>query len=56
MDYPEVDPEICTGCGLCIEVCPMDAIELVDDIAKINEGKCSNCQACEDECPVEAIS
>lgn len=55
MDYPKVDPAICTGCRLCIDTCPMDAIELVDDVAKINEDKCSNCRACESECPVGAI-
>jgi len=22
MDYPKVNPEICTGCGNCVESCP----------------------------------
>ncbi|MFH1928238.1 MAG: electron transfer flavoprotein subunit alpha [Chloroflexota bacterium] len=44
----------CTGCGLCVDVCPFDALELVDGIAEVNE-KCNLCGACVDECPTEAI-
>jgi formate hydrogenlyase subunit 6/NADH:ubiquinone oxidoreductase subunit I len=28
---PEVDVEKCTGCGFCIGVCPVKAIDLVDE-------------------------
>jgi NAD-dependent dihydropyrimidine dehydrogenase PreA subunit len=55
MEYPVVNKDECTGCGACIDVCPMDAIELIDRIAKIDNDNCSNCQACVSECPVEAI-
>lgn len=56
MEELKVDVEICTGCGVCIDVCPMDAIDLVDGVAHINNEECSNCRACESQCPVEAIS
>jgi len=26
MDFPKVNPDICTGCGICVDSCPMDAI------------------------------
>jgi len=26
--YPEIDPDICTGCGLCASVCPTGALEI----------------------------
>jgi len=26
-----VDEEICAGCGVCVEICPVEAIELVDE-------------------------
>jgi len=55
MDYPKVNPDICTGCGICVDSCPMEAITLVD-IAFIDTTKCSNCRACVDVCPNEAIS
>ena len=56
MDLPGVNADLCTGCGACIDVCPMEAIIMEDGIAKIDEEKCSNCRVCEDECPVEAIN
>jgi ferredoxin len=56
MDFPKVDPEVCTGCGACVDICPIEAIELKNDIAVINTNECTNCRVCESECPVEAIS
>jgi len=55
MEYPIINSEICTGCGNCVEICPIEAIELINDIATINETKCSNCRLCVSECPLEAI-
>jgi ferredoxin len=55
MDYPKVNPELCTGCEICMEICPMEAIEMVNGIAKIDQIKCSNCRLCVRECPLEAI-
>jgi len=49
-----VDKDLCTGCELCIETCPYDAIDFVDDIAEIKL-KCTVCGACIDCCPVNAI-
>ena len=51
-----VDEEKCTGCGSCVEVCPCDAITIVNDKAKIDLEECSECESCIDECPEEAIS
>jgi len=51
-----VDLEKCEGCGDCVEACPTEAIEIVDDKAKIKEDECADCAVCVDECPKEAIS
>lgn len=51
-----VDQEKCTGCGECIEACPLSAIEMDGDAAKVDEDTCSDCGACVDVCPVEAIT
>jgi len=48
-----VDPEACTGCGICIAFgCP--AIERHDEKASINE-LCSGCAVCAQLCPAGAI-
>ena len=44
----------CTTCGLCIDACPYDAIEIVDDVAVI-KGNCNLCGACVDVCEFEAL-
>ncbi len=51
-----IDKEKCTGCGECVEACPLDAIELQDGLAVVDEDTCSDCGACVDVCPVEAIA
>lgn len=56
MDYPKVDIDSCTGCGICVDACPVEAIEIDNGIAKIIEETCTNCRTCVDECPMEAIS
>ena len=50
-----VDATRCTGCGACVEVCPAEAIALVDGKAHIDEETCIGCGACADECPQDAI-
>jgi Pyruvate/2-oxoacid:ferredoxin oxidoreductase delta subunit len=47
--------ENCVGCGTCIDLCPMDTIELVDTIAKVDESKCIGCGICAHHCPDKAI-
>ena len=51
-----VDAHKCTGCGDCVEVCPLEAISLNDDKAVIDEDTCTECGLCLDECPNDAIS
>jgi NAD-dependent dihydropyrimidine dehydrogenase PreA subunit len=53
---PEVDEDACTGCGTCVDNCPSEVIEIVDDKAKIvNPDDCVDCGACEENCPASAI-
>jgi len=54
--YSQIDPELCTGCGTCIERCQIAAITLVDDKSLIDRKKCIGCGICIDTCPSEAIS
>jgi Fe-S-cluster-containing hydrogenase component 2 len=51
-----VNQEKCAGCGVCIEVCPVQAISLNSKRkAQINSEKCIECGACAKECPNQAI-
>lgn len=51
-----IDINLCTGCGQCVDTCPVEAISLVDDIAVVDPELCVDCGQCIDACPVEAIS
>ncbi|QXO94309.1 4Fe-4S binding protein [Methanospirillum purgamenti] len=63
-----LDNDVCTGCGICAEVCPEEAIVvgavggvrrgLVDDAAsiRVDETKCSYCGVCVIMCPFSALA
>jgi ferredoxin len=51
------DPEKCTGCGMCTEVCPHRIFELEDGKARVRDrDACMECGACAKNCPFSAIS
>lgn len=51
------DPDKCTLCGICADICPNNAIELGEDMPHLmNADQCSLCGICEDQCPVHAIT
>lgn len=50
-----VNPEECIGCGICVQQCPTDAIELVDLKAVIDPEACIACGICAQGCPTDAI-
>ena len=52
----QVDVEKCTGCGACVDACPVDAITVENDIAVVDEAECVECGACAEECPNDALS
>ena len=52
-----IDQEACTGCGICVERCPTDAIKLNDNQeAERDESACFGCGICARFCPEGAIS
>jgi len=48
----------CTGCGICFDVCPVEAITMAVYMALPESvpDKCTGCMTCVDECPFEAIN
>lgn len=45
----------CLGHGDCVRACPFDAIDIVDEIAVINQEKCMSCRKCVAACPKHLI-
>lgn len=57
-ERPKIDSEECTGCGICVDECPQECLELdSEDIAVLaRSDDCDSCATCEDACPTEAIT
>jgi ferredoxin len=57
MVEPVVDYGLCSGCGVCVEICP-EVFELLEEKAwVINSKKCSHCDCKQAAilCPADAI-
>lgn len=52
---PYLDPENCTACGACAEVCPDEAITVDDGPPVFDLKACQGCTRCRDICPYECI-
>jgi nitroreductase/NAD-dependent dihydropyrimidine dehydrogenase PreA subunit len=58
MGVMQVDKDLCTSCGLCIQNCPFSAWEMDDDDhpRMKDQYECFSCYNCKVACPVDAIS
>ena len=51
----KVNVNLCTGCGMCVHVCPYEALSLKDGKVEINEVLCEGCGTCSATCLRAAI-
>ena len=51
-----IDEQICIGCTLCIQACPVDAIlGAAKQMHTVIESECTGCELCVPPCPVDCI-
>lgn len=54
-----VNENLCNSCGTCVDVCPANAISLLekanDELLAFDYSQCMYCGLCVEECPVEAL-
>lgn len=51
----KVNRNLCTGCGMCVQVCPYDALTLKEGKVEVNEVLCEGCGTCSATCLRAAI-
>lgn len=54
--FANIDPAVCTNCGLCQKVCMYRAISEQNGKRWVDESKCDGCGVCAQLCPVHAIT
>jgi uncharacterized protein (DUF362 family)/NAD-dependent dihydropyrimidine dehydrogenase PreA subunit len=53
---PQADPELCSGCGTCIDQCPVSALSMNGNIPQVDADTCITCFCCQEICPEKAIT
>jgi len=50
-----VEPELCSGCGSCLEICPFGALSEEGSVPRVDHSRCAGCGLCNTVCPEDAI-
>ena len=52
----ETELDECIGCGACADICPVDAVIMVEDKPRVDQDWCIGCGVCAIQCPADVIS
>ena len=52
---PRADLAKCTGCGICVRSCPVNAIRFIEGRPATDYKICINCLCCNESCPEDAV-
>jgi Fe-S-cluster-containing hydrogenase component 2 len=52
----QTDLADCIGCGACVDICPVDAVKMVNEIPEVDHNWCIGCGVCAVACPAGVIS
>jgi uncharacterized protein (DUF362 family)/Pyruvate/2-oxoacid:ferredoxin oxidoreductase delta subunit len=53
---PQADSKLCTGCGTCVEQCPVSALSMSDQLPQVDAKRCITCFCCQEICPEKAMT
>ena len=51
----ETELDECIGCGACADICPVDAVAIVDGLPVVDMDWCIGCGVCAVTCPADVI-
>jgi MinD superfamily P-loop ATPase len=52
---PQVEPELCSRCGTCIEQGPVSVLSMGDDLPQVDADTCISCFCCQEICSEKAV-
>lgn len=52
----QINQDKCEGCGMCVSLCPNNAIRPAGISFKIDADECVDCGFCADNCTAQAIA
>ncbi|MBI5572512.1 MAG: DUF362 domain-containing protein [Desulfomonile tiedjei] len=53
---PQADPDLCTGCGTCVDQCPVSALSMNGQLPQVDPDLCITCFCCQEICPEKAMN
>ena len=59
MGITKIDEDVCSGCKICVTICPTDVIRFNEEREKAVIAyplDCCTCYFCEEDCPESAIT